>query len=88
MSISAAMYAAVTGLSALSTGMQVISNNIANVNTVGFKAGRTNFEDLISQDYWSNGKIQQIGRGVKVASVQQMFTQGSFMNSAQDTDMA
>ena len=88
MSISAAMYAAVTGLSALSTGMQVISNNIANVNTVGFKAARTNFEDLISQDYWSNGKIQQIGRGVKVASVQQMFTQGSFMNSAQDTDMA
>ncbi|MDR1395037.1 MAG: flagellar hook-basal body complex protein [Deltaproteobacteria bacterium] len=88
MSISSAMYAAVTGLSALSTGMQVISNNIANVNTVGFKAGRTNFEDLISQDYWSNGRTQQIGRGVKVASVQQMFTQGSFINSAQDTDMA
>ncbi|MDR2300712.1 MAG: flagellar hook-basal body complex protein, partial [Deltaproteobacteria bacterium] len=88
MSISAAMYAAVTGLSALSTGMQVISNNIANVNTVGFKAARTNFEDLISQDYWSNGKINQIGRGVKVSTVQQMFTQGSFMNSAQDTDMA
>jgi flagellar hook-basal body protein len=82
------MYAAVTGLSALSTGMQVISNNIANVNTVGFKAGRTNFEDLISQDYWSNGKTQQIGRGVKVATVQQMFTQGSFINSAVDTDMA
>ncbi|MDR2459703.1 MAG: flagellar hook-basal body complex protein [Deltaproteobacteria bacterium] len=88
MSISSAMYAAVTGLSALSTGMQVISNNIANVNTVGFKAARTNFEDLISQDYWSNGRTQQIGRGVKVASVQQMFTQGSFINSAQDTDMA
>ncbi|MDR1577982.1 MAG: flagellar hook-basal body complex protein [Deltaproteobacteria bacterium] len=88
MSISSAMYAAVTGLSALSTGMQVISNNIANVNTVGFKAGRTNFEDLISQDYWSNGKTNQIGRGVKVASVQQMFTQGSFINSTVDTDMA
>ncbi|MDR1606853.1 MAG: flagellar hook-basal body complex protein, partial [Deltaproteobacteria bacterium] len=88
MSISSAMYAAVTGLSALSTGMQVISNNIANVNTVGFKAGRTNFEDLISQDYWSNGKTQQIGRGVKVSTVQQMFTQGSFINSEVDTDMA
>jgi flagellar hook-basal body protein len=88
MSISSAMYAAVTGLSALSTGMQVISNNIANVNTTGFKAARTNFEDLISQDYWSNGKTNQIGRGVKVASIQQMFTQGSFINSAQDTDMA
>ncbi|MDR2200113.1 MAG: flagellar hook-basal body complex protein [Deltaproteobacteria bacterium] len=88
MSISSAMYAAVTGLSALSTGMQVISNNIANVNTVGFKAARTNYEDLISQDYWSNGKIQQIGRGVKVSTIQQMFTQGAFINSAQDTDMA
>ncbi|MDR1872640.1 MAG: flagellar hook-basal body complex protein [Deltaproteobacteria bacterium] len=88
MSISSAMYAAVTGLSALSTGMQVISNNIANVNTVGFKAGRTNFEDLISQDYWSNGKTQQIGRGVKVSTIQQMFTQGSFISSAVDTDMA
>ncbi|MDR1312418.1 MAG: flagellar hook-basal body complex protein [Deltaproteobacteria bacterium] len=88
MSISAAMYAAVTGLSALSTGMQVISNNIANVNTVGFKAARANFEDLISQDYLSNGRIQQIGRGVKISSVQQMFTQGAFINSAQDTDMA
>ncbi|MDR3152697.1 MAG: flagellar hook-basal body complex protein [Deltaproteobacteria bacterium] len=88
MSISAAMYAAVTGLSALSTGMQVISNNIANVNTVGFKASRTNFEDLISQDFMSNGRINQIGRGVKVSTIQQMFTQGSFMNSEQDTDMA
>ncbi len=49
MALSSAMYAAVTGLSALGTGMQTISNNIANVNTVGFKAGRTNYEDLISQ---------------------------------------
>lgn len=88
MSVSSAMYAAVTGLSALGTSLQVTSNNIANVNTVGFKAGRTNFEDLISQDYWSNGRVQQIGRGVKIASVQQMFTQGAFMNSAQDTDVA
>jgi flagellar hook-basal body protein len=36
----------------------------------------------------SNGRIEQIGRGVKVSSIQQMFTQGSFMSSAQDTDMA
>ena len=88
MSISSSMYAAVTGLSALSTGMQTISNNIANVNTVGFKAGRTNYEDLISQNYFSGGRVNQVGSGVKVSSVQSMFTQGSFMSSAQDTDMA
>ncbi|UQZ90943.1 hypothetical protein C4J81_17675 [Deltaproteobacteria bacterium Smac51] len=88
MAISSAMYAAVTGMKALSTGMQTISNNIANVNTVGFKAGRTNYEDLISQSYTSGGKSNQVGTGVKVSSVQTMFTQGSFMSSAQDTDLA
>ncbi|MDR1044207.1 MAG: flagellar hook-basal body complex protein [Candidatus Adiutrix sp.] len=88
MAISSAMYAAVTGLQALGTGMQTISNNIANVNTVGFKAGRTNYEDLISQNYYSSGRINQRGCGVKVSSIQSMFTQGAFMTSAQDTDMA
>ena len=88
MALNSAMYAAVTGLSALGTGMQTISNNIANVNTVGFKAGRTNYEDLISQNYFSGGRANQRGTGVKVSSVQSMFTQGAFMSSAQDTDMA
>ena len=88
MALSSAMYAAVTGLSALGTGMQTISNNIANVNTVGFKAMRTNYEDLISQNYYSGGKVNQRGTGVKVSSIQSMFTQGAFMSSAQDTDMA
>ncbi len=88
MAISSAMYTAVTGLSALGTGMQTISNNIANVNTVGFKAGRTNYEDLISQNYFSGGRVNQRGCGVKVSSIQSMFTQGAFMSSAQDTDMA
>ncbi len=88
MTVSSSMYAAVTGLSALGTGMQTISNNIANVNTVGFKAMRTNYEDLISQSYYSGGKVNQVGSGVKVSSIQSLFTQGSFMASAQDTDMA
>ncbi len=88
MALSSALYAAVTGLSALGTGMQTISNNIANVNTVGFKAGRTNYEDLISQNYFSGGQVNQRGCGVKVSSIQSMFTQGAFMSSAQDTDMA
>ncbi|MDL2226141.1 flagellar hook-basal body complex protein [Deltaproteobacteria bacterium OttesenSCG-928-M10] len=90
MALNSAMYAAVTGLSALGTGMQTISNNIANVNTVGFKAGRTNYEDLISQNYFSggSGRANQRGTGVKVSSIQSIFSQGAFMQSAQDTDMA
>ena len=88
MAISSAMYAAVTGLSALGAGMQTISNNIANVSTVGFKAGRTNYEDLISQNYFSGGKVNQRGTGVKISTIQSIFSQGAFMTSAQDTDMA
>gem|GEM_PF-1982670 len=88
MALSSSMYAAVTGLSALGTGMQVISNNIANVNTVGFKTMRTNYEDLISQNYYSGGKTNQKGLGVRVSTIQSMFTQGAFKSSAQDTDMA
>jgi flagellar hook-basal body protein len=84
------MYAAVTGLSALGTGMQTISNNIANVNTVGFKAARTNYEDLISQSYFSggSGRVNQRGCGVKVSTIQNIFSQGAFMAGKQDTDMA
>ncbi len=82
------MYTAVTGLAAYSAGMQTISNNIANVNTTGFKAGRTNYEDLISQNYYSGSSFNQRGTGVKVSSVQSIFSQGSFISSGHDTDMA
>ena len=88
MALNSAMYAAVTGLSALSTGMQTVSNNLANVNTVGFKASRTNYEDLISQDYVSGGTPIQKGTGVKVSSIQSLFTQGALATSGQDTDLA
>lgn len=88
MSVSSAMYAAITGLNAMGTAMSVISNNIANVNTVGFKGSRANFADLLSQSSHSASGAQQIGRGVRLGSVTQIFSQGSFQNSAQDTDIA
>ncbi|MDR1044428.1 MAG: flagellar hook-basal body complex protein [Candidatus Adiutrix sp.] len=82
------MYIASTGMLALGTGMQTISNNLANVNTVGFKAGRTNYEDLISQCYYSGNNHNQVGRGSRVESIQSLFTQGSFMGEQGDTDLA
>ena len=45
----AAMYAAATGMKALDTKLNVVANNLANINTVGFKRSRTNFEDLMYQ---------------------------------------
>jgi flagellar basal-body rod protein FlgG len=52
---SSAMYVAKTGLTAQQTRMQVISNNLANVNTVGFKSDRVNFESLLYQISRSGG---------------------------------
>jgi flagellar hook protein FlgE len=88
MSVSTAMYAAITGLNTMGTAMSVISNNIANVNTIGFKGSRANFQDLLSQRSNTGSGLSQIGRGVQVGSVTQIFSQGSFQDSAQDTDIA
>ena len=88
MSVSSAMYAAITGLEAMGTAMSVISNNIANVNTIGFKGARSSFQDLLSQNSYSASGSAQIGRGVVLGAVTQVFSQGSFSNSTQDTDIA
>lgn len=88
MSVSTAMYAAITGLNTMGTAMSVISNNIANVNTIGFKGSRANFQDLLSQNTSTGSGLSQIGRGVQIGSVTQIFSQGSFQDSAQDTDIA
>lgn len=82
------LYKAATGMLSLSTGMQTVSNNLANVSTVGFKAMRTNYEDLISQCYYSGGNHNQIGLGVKVSTIQTVFNQGAFKSTESDTDIA
>lgn len=82
------MFAAITGLNAMGTAMSVISNNIANVNTVGFKASRANFQDLLSQSSHTASGLNQIGRGASLSTVTEIFSQGSFQNSSQDTDIA
>lgn len=77
--------------------MDVISNNIANVNTVAFKSGRTNFADSFSQTLRGatsgNGVTSgtppiQVGTGVTTASTQNLFTQGTISRSGLATDLA
>jgi len=92
-----AMNTAATGLSALSRKLDVISNNLANVNTVGFKRSRANFEDLMYQVRRqpgvenSQGDISpagvQVGTGVQLSSTQLMLEQGGFVDGG-ELDMA
>jgi flagellar basal-body rod protein FlgG len=78
---------AATGMKAQQTNMDVISNNIANTSTVGFKRSRAEFEDLMYQTEKEPGAISgansvsptgvQVGLGVKTSAVNKDFTQGS-----------
>lgn len=78
------MYSGISGLYTNGEGMAVIGNNIANVNTIGFKQGRALFSDMLSTTI-NQG---QIGRGEQIQSVQNMFSQGSFENTGSPTDLA
>lgn len=88
MSISSSLYSGVSGLNANANAMTVIGNNIANANTAGFKSGRANFSDVISQTLSSGANSSQLGRGVHVSSVSNTFTQGSLESTESVTDLA
>jgi flagellar hook protein FlgE len=84
MSVQSAMYSGISGLYTNGESMSVIGNNIANVNTIGFKQGRTLFSDMLSTTI-NQG---QIGRGGQIQAVQNIYSQGSFENTGSSTDLA
>lgn len=88
MSISSSLYSGVSGLNANADAMTVIGNNIANSNTVGFKSGRANFSDIISQSISSGSKNSQLGRGAQLSSISNSFMQGSLESTSSVTDLA
>lgn len=76
-----------SGLNAASADLEVISNNIANVNTTGFKGSRAEFADLFSVNrYGTSGS--QMGSGVRLADVAQQFAQGNLEYTSSGLDMA
>ncbi len=85
MSILRSMYTGVSGLGAESEALGVIGDNIANSNTIGFKGQRSLFEDMLGR---SVGSSTSAGAGVRVAQVQQLFTQGSLSSTGVSTDLA
>jgi flagellar hook protein FlgE len=87
MGIQGALFTGVSGLTTYSNAISIIGNNIANVNTPGFKESRGNFSDILSQSSGSSGNLQ-IGRGVRLNSVDTLFTQGSFQSTSLASDLA
>src|ERR1700679_1730730 len=85
MSILDAMYSGVSGLTAESDALDVIGNNLANTNTVGFKESRAVFEDVLGAAVGSEGTI---GAGVRMSTAQQIFAEGSLESTGNATDVA
>ncbi|MDQ6953688.1 MAG: flagellar basal-body rod protein FlgG [Mariprofundaceae bacterium] len=94
-----ALWTAATGMNAQTTNVDVISNNLANVNTAGFKRGRANFQDLMYQQVKAPGSESsasgnqlpsgiQIGLGVETSSVSHIFSTGSMKQTGNPMDLA
>jgi len=91
------MYSGVSGMRGFQTKLDVIGNNIANVNTIGFKTGRVMFKDILSQTVASfttpeegvTGGVnaKQVGLGVAIASIDTIHTPGSAMTTNVATDL-
>ena len=88
MGIQSSLFSGVSGLNANGNAMTVVGNNIANSNTIGFKASRTIFSDMLSTSIAGSGGSSQIGRGVGLSSIDNMFSQGTFENTESNTDLA
>ncbi len=85
MSLLTAMYSSASGLNSTTDELSVVGDNIANSQTVGFKASRTDFADSMAQQITGQGEQ---GLGVRTLTVQQLMSQGAFTTTNQDTDVA
>jgi len=88
MTVLSSMNSGVSGLKAESDALGVAGDNIANVNTSGFKAQRAVFEDVLGHSILAGTSSGLPGSGVRIGDIQQMFTQGSLSNTGVSTDVA
>ena len=92
------LWTSATGMQAQELNIDVISNNLANVNTCGFKKSRAEFQDLLYETMRAAGAASsadttiptgvQLGHGSRPAAVQKMFNQGDFQNTENELDWA
>ncbi len=92
-----ALWTAATGMQAQQLNMDVIANNLANVNSSGFKKSRADFQDILYQTTRNAGlgvggdevpTGVQVGLGARVAAVQKVFTTGDFIQAENELDLA
>ncbi len=92
-----ALWSAATGMLAQQLNVDTVANNLANINTTGFKASRLEFQDLIYQHLPSPGSVQggqppaallQVGHGVQPVATQRLFSQGSLEPTDNPLDLA
>ena len=92
------LYTAATGMEAMQTKLDVIANNLANINTTGFKKDRANFEDLLYRHEVHPGVLDagqnptpvgtQVGLGVRLQSTQTDNRQGTLQQTGRELDIA
>lgn len=91
------LWTAASGMIAQQTNVDTIANNLANVNTTGYKKEQTEFKSLLYQTIQSkttsgNGETKpvgaQVGLGVRTAAITSIFTQGAFFETGKETDIA
>jgi flagellar basal-body rod protein FlgG len=92
------MWSAASGMAAQQLNIDVIANNLANVNTTGFKRSRADFQDLMYQTHRQAGATTatggqvptgiQVGMGTRPVAVQKIFTQGDYVHTQNDLDWA
>ena len=92
-----ALYTAASGMEAQQYNMDTISNNLANVNTTGFRRNEARFQDLVYQQIQAPGSPvgasvvpvgQDVGLGVKVGSSEKIFSQGNLIQTGNNLDLA
>lgn len=88
MGILSSLYTGVSGLTAQGEALGVISDNIANANTTGFKASRAEFQDIVAKSLKGILGGNQIGRGVKIGAVNPILQQGNVDHTEKTTDLA
>ncbi len=95
MSLVKSLNAGISGLNAFQAKMDVIGNNIANVDTAGFKSSSITFAEMMNQNLSREGSGEsapqfsnQVGLGVRVSSISRNFAQGAMQNTGRTTDLA
>jgi flagellar hook protein FlgE len=88
MSLTSSLFSGISGLTTLGNSLQIIGDNIANVNTIGFKASMFTFQDRLSQATATQSGTSQIGRGTALSDITSSFVQGSFESTGNTTDLA